>query len=82
MRAWKKRYCQSRRRWKSSIPTAAYKNLARKRYDGYHVFAVKMGWTPVTELAKAMGDKKKVREVFAKSHAAFHEGELDEGRVH
>ena len=64
------------------IDEAAYKNLARKRYDGYHVFAVKMGWTPVEELAKAMGDQKKVREVFAKSYAAFHEEELDEGPVH
>ena len=41
-----------------------------------------MGWTPVTELARAMGDKKKVREVFAKSYAAFREEELDEGPVH
>jgi len=63
------------------IDEAAYKNLARKRYDGYHVFAVKMGWTLVTEFAKAMGDKK-VREVFAKSYAVFHEEELDEGPVH
>ncbi len=31
---------------------------------------------------EAMGDKKKVREVFAKSYAAFHEEELDEGPVH
>lgn len=64
------------------IDEAVYKNLARKRYDGYHVFAVKMGWTSVTELAKAMGDPKKVREVFAKSYAAFQEEELDEGPVH
>jgi len=41
-----------------------------------------MGWTPVTELAKAMGVQKKVREVFAKFYAAFHEEELDEGPVH
>lgn len=64
------------------IDEAAYKKLARKRYDGYHIFAVTMGWTPVTELAKAMGDQKKVREVFAKSYAEFHEEELDEGPVH
>lgn len=64
------------------IDEAAYKNLARKRYDGYHIFAVTIGWTPVTELAKAMGDQKKVREVFAKSYANFHEEELDEGPVH
>ena len=64
------------------IDEEAYKNLARKRYDGYHAFAVKMGWTPVTELAKAMGDQKKLREVFAKSYAEFHEEELDEGPVH
>ena len=64
------------------IDEAAYKNLARKRYDGYHIFAVKMGWMSVTELAKAMGDQKKVREVFAKSYGAFHEEELDEGPVH
>ena len=64
------------------IDEAAYQNLARKRYDGYHIFAVKIGWTPVTELAKAMSDQKKVREVFAKSYAEFHEEELDEGPVH
>ena len=64
------------------IDEAAYQNLARKRYDGYHIFAVTIGWTPVTELAKAMGDQKKVREVFAKSYANFHEEESDEDPVH
>ncbi len=59
-----------------------YKNLAHNRYDGHHIFAVTIGWTPVTELAKAMGDQKKVREVFAKSYAEFREEELDEGPVH
>ncbi len=64
------------------IDEAAYRNLAREYYDGYHVFEVKMGWTSVEELAKAMGVQKKVREVFAKSYAEFHEEELDEGPVH
>ena len=64
------------------IDEDSYKKLARKHYDGYHIFDVKIGWTPVSELAKAMGDKKKLREVFAKSYAGFHEEELDEGPVH
>ena len=64
------------------IDEEAYKKLARKHYDGHHVFDVRIGWTPVSELAKAMGDQKKIREVFAKSYAAFHEEELDEGPVH
>ncbi len=64
------------------IDEDAYKKLARKHYNGCHIFEVKIGWTPVTELAKAMGDQKKVREVFAKSYAGFHEEELDEGPVH
>ena len=64
------------------IDKDAYKKLARKHYDGQHIFEVRIGWTPVSELAKAMGDKKKVREVFVKSFADFHEEELDEGQVH
>lgn len=64
------------------IDEDSYKKLARKHYDGYHIFDVKIGWTPISELAKAMGDKKKLREVFAKSYAGFHEEELDEGPVH
>ena len=64
------------------IDEEAYKKLAREHYNGCHIFEVRIGWTPVRELAKAMGDQKKVREVFAKSYADFHEEELDEGPVH
>ena len=64
------------------VDEEAYKNLARKRYDGYHIFEVRIGWTPVTELANAMGDRTKVREVLAKSYAGFSEEEIDEGPVH
>ncbi len=64
------------------IDEEVYKKLARKHYDGYHVFDMRIGWTPITELANAMNDQTKIREVFAKSYAAFHEEELDEGPVH
>ncbi len=64
------------------IDEAAYRNLARETYNYYHLFEVKLGWVKVAELAKAMGDREKVRALFARSWADFREKEIDVGPVH
>ncbi len=64
------------------IDEAAYGQLPRETYSGCHLFEVKLGWTPLAELAAARGDREKVRALFARSWASFREKELDIGPVH
>lgn len=65
-----------------ALSKAAYEKLAREYYDGCHLFEVTLGWRQIGELAKAMDDQKKVRELFADSWKDFHAEEIDEGPVH
>ena len=62
----------------NTVDAAAYANLAGKHYNYYHHFEVKIGWTRIIELAKAMDSREKVRALFAKSLAGFHEEEIGE----
>lgn len=60
------------------IDATAYASLAGKHYNYYHHFEVKIGWTRIIELAKAMDSREKIRALFAKSLAGFHEEEIGE----
>ena len=61
-----------------SISAETYRYLARERYDDCHPYEVTVGWRPVTELAKAMEEQKKVRKLFLDSWKAFRMKELHE----
>ncbi len=54
------------------IPFGEYANLLKNYYIHHHPFWVTVDWRPVTELAAAKGDPKKLQEVYRKSLSGFY----------